>query len=120
MSSAGPSRSIYSVSVSRVEPRPRAALYLIALGSLLVLLEAILFLELGQLFVGVFLFATALLVYSEPYHHLANGILALVLALVSLLFGFGGFYLGAILAGAGGVASIVWSPPRALVYAVAS
>ena len=120
MSSSGPSRSIYSFSVSRIEPRPRAALYLIAIGSLLVLLEAILFLEFGLLIVGLFLFATALLVYSEPYHHLANGILALVLALLSLLFGFGGFYLGAVLAGAGGVASIVWSPPRGFIYAVAS
>jgi hypothetical protein len=118
VSAPGTSRSIYSVTVSRIEPRPRAAMYLVAVGSLLVLAEAILLIELGLLIVGFFLFVIAMLIYAEPHHHRANGAIAIVLALLSLFFGFGGFYLGSILALAGGVAAIVWSPPRMWIQSV--
>ena len=119
-SSTPSSRSIYSVSVPRIEPRPRAAMYLVAVGSLLVLLEAVVFGELLLLFVGILLLVAAFLIYGEPYHHLANGVFALLLAIVSVLFGFGGFYIGALLAGIGGVLAIVWSPPRSAVAPVTS
>ena len=120
MSTPSPSRSIYSVSVSRIEPRPRAALYLVAAGSILVLAEAIFLIEIALLVVGLFLFVAAILIFAEPHHHLGNGILALLLAVLSLVFGYGGFYVGAILAAAGGVAAIVWSPPRPRVQPVVS
>lgn len=116
----GPSTSIYSVRVSRVEPRPRVASYLAIAGSLFVLVEAALLGELLLLFVGLFLFAVGVLIYAEPHHHLANGILSILLAVLSLLFGFGGFYLGALLAAIGGILAVVWSPPRSPVRAMAS
>lgn len=114
-----PSRSIYSVSPLKTEPRPRTASYLVIAGSVLVLVEGLLFVEIGLLIVGLFLFIVGLLIFAEPHHHLANGILGVLLAVLSLLFGFGGFYLGALLAGVGGVLSIVWSPPKSPVSAMA-
>ena len=114
----GPRGSIYSVSPPKTEPRPRAASYLVIAGSLLVLVEALLLVEIGLLIVGLFLFIVGLLIFAEPHHHLANGILGILLALLSLLFGFGGFYLGAVLAGVGGALSIVWSPPKSPVLAM--
>jgi len=114
------SRSIYSVSPIKTEPRPRAASYLVIAGSVLVLVEALLFLEIALLVVGLFLFIVGLLIFAEPHHHLANGILGVLLAVLSLLFGSGGFYLGAVLAGVGGVLSILWAPPKSRVLAMAS
>jgi hypothetical protein len=133
-------RSIYadpalqSTSVYVVEPRPRAASALIAIGAWFVLIEGLLLVLLGAFvsssdygglggtlvvagaidaFVGVLMFGVALLVYAEPHHHLANGLLALVLVALSFLFGFGGFIIGAILATIGAILAIAWSPPSA-------
>jgi hypothetical protein len=139
-------RSIYSdpsfqpTTVYAVEPRPRAAAALIGIGAWFVLIEGLLLVILGAFvasssfdglggglviagvidaFVGVLMFGVALLVYSEPHHHLANGLLALVLVVLSFMFGFGGFVIGAIFVTLGAILAIVWSPPRApLVVAV--
>ncbi len=73
-----------------------------------------------MLIVGLFLFAVGVLIYAEPHHHLANGILSILLAVFSLLFGFGGFYIGALLAAIGGILAVVWSPPRSPVRAMSS
>ena len=115
-----PTRSIYDVSVRRTEPRPRTAAYLVIAGSFFVLLEALLFLELLQLIVGLFLFIVGLLIFAEPHHHLPNGALAVALSVLSLLFGFGGFYFGAILAAIGGILAIIWSPPKSPAAALVS
>jgi hypothetical protein len=132
-------RSIYAnpayppTTVYVVEPRPRAAAILIAIGAWFVLIEGLLLVVLGAFvassnfggvggtlvtagaidaFVGVLMFGVALLVYAEPHHHVANGLLALVLVGLSFLFGFGGFILGAVLATVGAILAIAWSPPR--------
>jgi hypothetical protein len=97
------------------EPRPRAAAYLTGAGGLFVFLEGLLTGNIVMLLIGFFLFVAAALIHGEPHHHLANGILTLLLVFLSLVFGFGGFYIGAILAAAGGVMAIVWSPPKSLV-----
>jgi Family of unknown function (DUF6114) len=133
-------RSIYGnpaynpTTVYVIEPRPRAAAVLIAIGAWFVLIEGLLLVVLGAFvssssfggaggtlvtagaidaFVGVLMFGVALLVYAEPHHHVANGLLTLVLVGLSFLFGFGGFILGAILATIGGIMAIAWSPPQA-------
>lgn len=113
-----PSGSTYGAVALRIEPRPRTAAYLVGIGSVLVLAEGIVLGEIVELVIGLFLFAGALLIYAEPHHHVADGILSLVLAALTLLFGFGGFYVGALLAAIGAVASIVWSPPKSPVLAM--
>ncbi len=132
-------RSIYSdptlqpATVYAVEPRPRAAAVLISIGAWFVLIEGLLLVVLGAFvgssdfdglggalvtagaidaIVGVLMFGVALLVYSEPHHHVANGLLALVLVVLSFLFGFGGFIIGAVLATIGAILAIAWSPPK--------
>lgn len=96
------------------------ASYLAIAGSVFLLIEGALLGELLVLVAGLFLFVVGLLVYAEPHHHLANGILAILLAVLGLLFGLGGFYVGSILGIIGGVAAVVWSPPRSPVQAMAS
>jgi len=121
-----------------VEPRPRAAAALIGIGAWFVLIEGLLLVILGAFvassnfgglggglvlagvvdaFVGVLMFGVALLVYAEPHHHVANGLLALVLVVLSFLFGFGGFIIGAILVTVGAILAIAWSPPKPVVVA---
>lgn len=111
-SSPTPRVSIYSASVSHVEPRPRAAAYLVGIGGAFVFVEGLVTGAILVLLVGFFLFVAALLIHGEPHHHAANGILALLLAFLSLLFGLGGFYIGAFLAAVGGILAIIWSPPK--------
>jgi len=95
-----------------VEPKPRGAAYLVVAGGLFVFLEGLLTGNIVMLLIGFFLFAAAALIHGEPHHHVADGMLALLLVFLSLVFGFGGFYIGALLAGAGGIWSIVWSSPK--------
>jgi predicted membrane protein len=97
------------------EARPRVAAYLVVAGGLFVFLEGLLTGNIVVLLAGFFLFVVAFLIHGEPHHHTANGMLALLLVFLSLVFGLGGFYIGAILAAAGGVMAIVWSPPRPVV-----
>lgn len=111
-SSPSPGGSIYSVNYSQAEPKPRAAAYLVAIGGALVFIEGLVSTGLVVLLAGFFLFVVAALIHGEPHHHVANGILALLLVFLSLVFGFGGFYLGALLAAVGGILAIVWSPPK--------
>lgn len=94
------------------EARPRWAAYLVGAGGLFVFLEGLLTGDILELLIGFFLFVAAVLIRGEPHHHLANGILALLLVFLSLVFGFGGFYIGALLAAVGGIWAIVWSPPK--------
>jgi hypothetical protein len=135
-------RSIYSdpalqaTSVYVIEPRPRAAAILVGIGAWFVLIEGLLFVVLGAFvasaqfgglggalvtagfidaFVGVCMFGVALLIFAEPHHHVANGLLAIVLVVLSFLFGFGGFVIGGILATVGAILAIAWSPPKASV-----
>lgn len=96
----------------RQEPRPKAAAYLVGAGGIFVLLEGLLSSTILMLIVGFFLLVVAALVHGEPHHHMANGMLSLLLAFLSLVFGFGGFYIGALLAAAGGILAIIWSPPK--------
>jgi hypothetical protein len=126
--------SIYAIQRPVEDQRPVAAAVLVALGALLVLFEGIVRLLLGSVFaaiglgplglgiflsgvvvaiLGIVLFATGLLVHAEPHHHVANGLLALVLVGLSLLFGSGGFFLGALLASMGGVWALFWTPTLA-------
>ncbi len=92
------------------EQKPLAAAVLIATGGFFVVLEGLLLGELIVVFTGLFLFVMALLVRHEPHHHLANGIMTLVVVFMSLFFGYGGFYVGALLAAVGGILAIVWAP----------
>lgn len=127
-----PTRSIYSV--ARPQPHESGSLgaaILIGIGAFFIFLEGVVEIAAGQslssaslgligsdittigvamALLGLFLLLTALLVRAEPHHHVANGLLALVVAVFSVFVGFGGFYLGALLAFIGGVAAIVWSP----------
>jgi Family of unknown function (DUF6114) len=112
-------------------PRPQGAALLIGIGAMFVVLEGLFFLLVGALalgpnygvlggalisagfadaIVGVLLFGVALLTSAEPHHHVANGLLAIVLVVLSLLFGFGGFYIGAFLAIIGALWAIFWTP----------
>jgi hypothetical protein len=131
-------RSIYSdpsyasTAVLVVEPRPTLAAALIGIGAWFVLIEGLLFLFLGAFvfgnnygvlggalvstgifdsIIGVLLFGVALLVNAEPHHHVANGLLALVLVVMSYIFGFGGFFIGGIIALVGAFLAIFWTPP---------
>jgi hypothetical protein len=125
--------SLLSTSVYVVEPRPRAASVLVAVGAWFVLIEGLLLVILGAFFsssdfdglggalvtagvvdafVGVSMFGVALLIFAEPHHHVANGLLAIVLVVLSFLFGFGGFVIGALLATIGAILAIFWSPPK--------
>jgi len=97
------------------EARPRAAAYLVAAGGLFVFLEGLLTGNIVVLLAGFFLFVVAVLIHGEPHHHVANGMLALLLVFLSLVFGYGGFYFGALLAAAGGILAIVWSPPKPVI-----
>lgn len=97
------------------EARPRRAAYLVGAGGVAVLLEGLLTGNILMLLVGFFLLVAAVLVHGEPHHHVANGMLSLLLVFLSLVFGLGGFYIGAILAAAGGILAIVWSPPKPVV-----
>jgi hypothetical protein len=118
---------------TREEPRPVAAAVLVAVGGLLVVVEGLLTVELGSAleaftlgllggsyvvqgtivaFIGVFLFGFAFLIHGEPHHHFANGIVVLLLVVLSLVVGYGGFYLGAFLAGIGGLLAVAWTPSR--------
>lgn len=113
-SGPSPSGTTYGVAFSQAEPKPRAAAYLVAVGGAFVFLEALLTGVILTLLIGFFLFVVAALIHGEPHHHLANGILAVFLAFLSIVFGFGGFYFGAVLSAVGGVMAIVWSPPKAV------
>jgi len=103
---------MFSGSAVLVEPRPRAAAYLVGAGGLFVFLEGLLTGNIAMLLIGFFLFVAAALIHGEPHHHVANGMLALLLVFLSLVFGFGGLYIGALLAAVGGVLAILWSPPK--------
>ena len=115
--SASPASRVYTPgsSPALAESKPRAAAYLVAAGGMFVFFEGLLTGNIVVLLAGFFLFVAAFLIHGEPHHHVANGMVALLLVFLSLVFGFGGFYIGAILAGAGGVIAIVWSPPRPVV-----
>lgn len=117
-STPGPGSSIYSATTSQVEPKPRAAAYLVAIGGAFVFVEGLLTGAMVVLLAGFFLFVVAALIHGEPHHHLANGVLALFLVFLSLVFGLGGFYIGALLAAVGGIMAIVWSPPKPIVPSV--
>lgn len=98
------------------EEKPLAAAVLVAMGGFFVVLEALLVVENTPsdtwyvAFTGLFLFVMALLVRHEPHHHVANGAMVLVVVFMSLFFGYGGFYVGALLAAAGGILAIAWAP----------
>jgi Family of unknown function (DUF6114) len=114
-----------------LEPRPQGAAFLIGIGAMFVVLEGLFFLFVGTFavgptygvlggalisagfadaIVGALLFGVALLTSAEPHHHVANGLLAIVLVVLSLLFGFGGFFIGAFLALVGALWAIFWTP----------
>lgn len=101
------------------------------MGSLFVLLEGLLFVAFGRFLelasigflgssfviqgvvislLGLILFALGLLIHGEPHHHVANGLAVILLVILSLIFGFGGFLIGAFLAFIGGAWSISWVP----------
>ncbi len=138
-------RSIYgdptygSQAVYVVEPRPVAAAALVGIGAFFVVIEAFVFLIVGAFLsssdfavyggafvttgildaiVGVLLFAVAILIHSEPHHHVANGLFAVILVFVSFLVGYGGFFIGGILALIGGILAIAWRPPALGIVAV--
>jgi hypothetical protein len=117
---AGSSGPAYTVGVVRVEPRPRAAAWLVGIGSVLMVIEGFVYGELGMLVLALVLYIFALLIWAEPHHHLGNGILVILLDVLSLVLGFGGFYVGAILVLVGGILAVLWSPPRVTIISVTS
>lgn len=86
---------------------------LVVAGGLLVVIEGLLWGEIPLAFIGLFLFVMAFFLRTDPDHHLAHGAMTLVVVFLSLFFGHGGFYAGAILAAAGGTLAIIWKPPAA-------
>jgi Family of unknown function (DUF6114) len=139
-------RSIYadpalpSTSIYTLEPRPRAAAALVGVGALFVVIESFVLLVAGVFIstqdlgvyggalvtagildavVGVLMFGVSLLIYAEPHHHVANGLFAVILVFLSFLVGFGGFFIGGILALVGGLIAIFWTAPVLGVVAVA-
>ena len=107
---SAPPRRTYAPSPPLAERKPLAAPALVAVGGFLILLEALFYGEWILLFAALLLFVVALLVRHELHHHLANGITVLLLVFVSFAFGSGGFLLGGVLAGIGGVLAIAWKP----------
>jgi hypothetical protein len=106
-----PVRPVYRASPTRLtEEKPLAAPVLIAVGGFLVLAEGLLFGEIVIAIAGALLLGWALLVRHEPHHHVANGITILLFVFLSFAYGSGGFYLGGILAGIGGILSFIWKP----------
>jgi hypothetical protein len=112
-----PVRSSYRASPTPLpEEKPLAAPVLVAIGGFLVVLEGLLIVESSTfdmwvvLLAGLLLMGWALIVRHEPHHHVANGITILFFVLLTFVYGYGGFYLGGILAGVGGLLAIVWKP----------
>jgi len=90
--------------------RPPGVTALVVGGGFLVVLEGLVWSEFILVFVGFFLFLMAYIVRSDPDHHVAHGAMVLVVVFMSLFFGHGGFYAGALLAAAGGTLAIAWRP----------
>ena len=78
---------------------------------MLIILEGVLWTEIVVVLIGLFLFFLAYMVRSDPYHHVAHGSIVLVVVFMSLFYGHGGFYAGAVLGAAGGTMAIAWKPP---------
>lgn len=113
--------------------RPIAAAVLTFLGGLFVILGGIAIAVIGTVLAvlghysgffflglvdGLLLCAVAILMLVAPRGHSAWGVLAIVLAGVSLLVALGGFVVGFLLALIGGLVAIAWRPARADVVTV--
>ena len=83
-----------------------------AAGAFIGLAVALLVVE-ALIFGGLVLFFS-LRMKSNPQSAKGYGIIVLVLALISLVAGGNGFYIGAILALIGGILALVWHPPTAM------
>jgi Family of unknown function (DUF6114) len=107
--------------------RPIAATVLTFLGGLFVILGGIVVAVLGTflavlghfsglfylgLLDGLLLFVVAILMAVAPRGHVAWGVLAVVLSIVSLVVALGGFVIGFLLALIGGILAIAWRPSK--------
>ena len=60
--------------------------------------------------VGILLMFVAYMLFLQPDHHRADGLVIVVLAFASTLFSAGGFYIGFLLAFSGGSWAYSWKP----------
>ena len=91
--------------------RPPGVTALVIGAGLLIVVEGLLWAEFVMVFIGLFVFFMAYIVRSDPPHHVAHGAMVLVVMFMSLFYGHGGFYAGAVLGAAGGTLAIIWKPP---------
>jgi RNA polymerase subunit RPABC4/transcription elongation factor Spt4 len=112
-------------------PRPTAAMILTVLGGVFILLGAVFEVLVGAALDSIFLASASevfvlsgflgigvgggvlllgVLVHLQPKRHTIYGVLILVLAVVSLVSFFGGFFLGFVLALVGGILAIAYDP----------
>jgi Family of unknown function (DUF6114) len=109
-----------------VVPRPVAAGVLTIIGAFFILLGGLVFALVGAifavfgfvsglfllgLFVGFVTLIVGFLMIAVPRGHTVWGVLAIVLALVSLPVAFGGFLIGFLLTLVGGILAVTWKPP---------
>jgi len=95
-------------------------LFIIARGAILAIFGGILASVFGifsglffvGLVVGILTLLDGFLMVALPSAHSLWGIVAIVCALVSIPFAFGGFVLGFLFALIGGILAILWHPPR--------
>jgi Family of unknown function (DUF6114) len=107
--------------------RPIAATVLTFLGGLFVILGGIVVAVLGTVLAvlghfsglfyiglldGLLLIVVAILMAAAPRGHVAWGVLAVVLSVVSLVVALGGFVIGFLLSLIGGILAIAWRPSK--------
>lgn len=119
--------TFFSTSVlTKGMPRPVAAGVLTIIGGIFILLVGLVIAAFGALFaflgffsglffigaaVGFLTIIVGVLMLAVPSAHLVWGILAVVLAVVSLPFALGGLIIGFLLALIGGILAAVWKRP---------
>jgi hypothetical protein len=114
-------------------PRPVAAGVLTILGGFFIIIGGLLFALVGAVFAifgivsGIFLWGlfagfltliVGLLMIAVPSGHTVWGILAILLALVSIPVAFGGLLLGFLLTLIGGILAVTWKRPAERVITV--
>lgn len=71
---------------------------------------AIALVAVSQLVFGILMVILGTLLYIQPEHHVAYGVVILVISIISLVVGLGGLIIGFILGLIGGILGIVWRP----------
>lgn len=103
-----------------ISTRPEAALVFGLIGGIVIVVGAIILLSMGMysvflvlglagLIFGVLVIVASIIVYEQPEHHVAWGVIALVFSICSIV-GSGGFIVGMALGIVGGALGIAWRP----------